>query len=193
LRSAIIIILLLLLLLIIEYPTIFLPLIVSIGGILFIIIKRTSNKIAREEQAISQSIEESSNIYKKIKSEIDIPIETRIVYYKDGDVGILKGSLQLWLKDGVLHFFPFIPVINKPIDIRNKVYLLKINVRDIEYFSREESRGRDTILKYSHKGQDYLMIFSNKDYRIFKEIIPDKDFDFSQEEDKVVKLVSNDR
>lgn len=193
LKSAIVILLLLLLLLIVEYPTIFIPLVILVGGVLFIIIKRAYDKVLKEERAISEAIEESSDIYKKIRSEIDIPVETRIVYYKGGDVGILEGSLQVWLKDGMLCFFPFVPVIDEPVDIKDKVYLFKINIRDIECFCKRENRGRDTILKYSNKGKDYLMEFSNKDYRIFKEVIPDKVFTPSISEEGIGELASSDR
>lgn len=191
-KSIVAIILLLLLLLITEYPNILLPLIILIGIILFFIIRRTKNELEKEEQVISKAISETSNMYKELKSGIDIPTETRIVHYKGGDIGILEGNLQIWFRDDILHFFPYIPVINRPIDIQDKVYLLKINIKDIDYFFKEESRGRDTILKYSNRGQEYSMVFSNRDYRIFKEIMPDKDCHSSRQEGKVIELASND-
>jgi hypothetical protein len=92
-----------------------------------------------------------------------------------------------------LHFFPFIPVVDKPIDIQNQVYLLEINIKDIEYYFKEEKKGRDTILKFSNKGEDYSMIFSHKDYRIFKEIVPDKALYVLEKEGKIIELASNDR
>lgn len=174
-KTIIVIMLLLLLILIIEYPSIVLPLIVFTGTILFFIIRRTRSKLEKEEKLISKAINETSNKYKGLKSEIDIPVETRIVHYKSGDTKLLEGNLQIWFRDGILHFFPFIPVINRPIDIQNRVYLLEINIKDIECFFREESKEIDTILKYSNRGEDYFMIFSHRDYRIFKEIIPEKD------------------
>lgn len=192
-KSIIAIILLLLLFLTIEYPTIFLPLIIFIGAMLFFFIRRARSKLEREEQMISRAIRETSNIYKEIKSQIDIPVETRIVHYKGGDTEILEGNLQIWFRDGVLHFFPFIPVINRPIDIQNKVYLLQVDIKDIEYFFKEESKERNTVLKYSNEEENYSMMFSNKDYRIFKEIMPDKDYHASKSEGKIIEFVNNNR
>ena len=192
-RTFALITLLLLLLLTIEYPSIFLPIIILTSAILFFIIRRTKNKFEEEEERISKAINESSNLYKILKSQIDIPIETRIVHYKGGDAKILEGNLQIWLRDEILHFFPFIPVVDKPIDIQNQVYLLEINIKDIEYYFKEEKKGRDTILKFSNKGEDYSMIFSHKDYRIFKEIVPDKALYVLEKEGKIIELASNDR
>ncbi|NMA85806.1 MAG: hypothetical protein GX968_00610 [Tissierellia bacterium] len=192
-RTIIVIIFLLLLLLTIEYPNIFLPLIILTGTILFFTIRRTKNKLQEEEQLISKAINETANLYRRLKSQIDIPVETRIVHYKGGDTKILEGNLQIWLRDGILYFFPFIPVIDRPIDIQNKVYLLEINIKDIEYFFREEKKGRDIVLKFSNKGEDYSMIFSHRDYRIFKEIMPDKDLYSLKKEGKIIELASNDR
>ena len=192
-KSVIAIILLLLLLLIFEYPNIVLPLLTIIGIILFFTVRRTMNKLEREEQVISRAINETTKKYKETKSKIDIPVETRIVHYSGGDARILEGNLQIWLRDGVLHLFPFIPVIDRPIDMENKVYLLKISLKDIECYFMEEGKGRHTILKYYNKGQIHSMAFSNRDYRIFKEIIPDKDYHFSKSGGKIIELASNDR
>ena len=189
-KSVLVILSLLLLLFIVEYPKIFIPLIILTSSILFFRAKKVNDRMLKEEQIISESIEKSSNIYNKIKSEIDIPIETHIVHYKGGDVNILEGNLQVWLKDDMLHFFPFIPVIDKPLDIEDKVYLFKINIRDITCFSR--NMGKETILKYSNKGEDYSMLFSSRDYLIFKEIIPNKAYKLSKIEENTKKLVSND-
>lgn len=191
LKSVLVILSLLLLLFIVEYPKIFIPLVILTSVVLFIMAKKANDRILKEEQIISQSIEKSSKIYNKIKSQIDIPSETRIVHYKGGDVNILEGNLQVWLRDGILYFFPFIPVIDEPLDIEDKVYLFKINIRDITYFF--SNMGKETILKYSNKGEDCSMVFLGRDYLIFKEILPNKVYKLSKTEERTKELVSNDR
>lgn len=167
----------------IRYPFIFIPIYLILGSLIYYIVSKTSHEIERENEKISHSIREATSKYEKLKLEVDIPTETRIVYYEKGDENILEGSLQTWLQEGVLYFFPFIPIIDKPINIDRKVYLLKININNIEYFSKDKKAG--TILKYINKGQEYEMVFSNRDYKVFKELIGGKDYKLFKKENKV--------
>lgn len=159
-----------------QYPAIFIP-VLLVGLLLaYIIIKRAKSKIEKKEKEISQSVNEANNLYEKLRSEIAMPTETRIVYYQEGDVNILEGSMQMWVEGDDLKLFPFIAIIDKPLDIKNQVYLLTIDLGDIESLFKDDRRQDGTILSYSYQGKEYRMKFSSRDYEVFKELLPDKSF-----------------
>jgi hypothetical protein len=182
-----IIILLILLLFTWEYPRIFIPIIVLTSGVLFISVKKVNNKILEEEKAIEEAKERFWEKYDEIKSKINIPVETRIVHYKEGDANILNGNLQAWVEDDMLCFFPFVLSLDETIDIDEKINLLKIFIDDIDYITRDGNDGK-TILKYYFRDKDYSMIFTSRDYMILKEMFPEKAYP-SIKECKVSNIV----
>lgn len=159
-----------------QYPAIFIPVLLVGLTIAYIIIKRAKSRIEKREEEISQSINEATSLYEKLRSKIEMPTETRMVYYQEGDVNILEGSMQMWVEEDALKLFPFIARINKPMDIKNQVYLLTIDIGDIESLFRDDRMEDRTILRYFYRGKEYRMKFSSRDYEVFRELIPDKSF-----------------
>lgn len=168
-----IVILLILLLFIFEYPKIFIPIIAFSVGVVLISVKKINNRILKEERTIAEAKKRFGEKYDEIRSKVTIPAETRIVYYKEGDANILNGNLQAWIEDGTLCFFPFIISLDGTKDIDEKVNLFKILVNDIDSITRDVE-DKKTILKYCLNGRSYSMIFSNKDFNILKEMLPEK-------------------
>lgn len=156
-----------------EYPKISLPIIIVGVIILFILTKKINDKRIEEERTVTEAKERFWEKYSAIRSKVTIPAETHIVCYKDGDANILNGNLHVWIKDGMLCFFPFIPSVDEGIDINERVNLLKIFIEDIDYYTAIDNR--ETILKYDFKEKNHSMIFTNKDYKIFRELLPEKD------------------
>ncbi len=168
-----IIILLILLLFVFEYPKIFIPIIAFSVGVAIISVKKINNKILKEERTIAEAKKRFGEKYDEIRSRVTIPAETRIVYYKEGDANILNGNLQAWIEDSTLCFFPFIISLDEAKDIDEKVKLFKILINDINSITRDDE-DKKTILKYYFNGKGYSMIFSNKDFNILKEMLPEK-------------------
>lgn len=178
-----IILLLIIFIFVIDYPSIFIPIILVIGGILFIKAKWTQDQRIKKER---EAIEAEARVwekYEEIRSQIDFPIETHIVYYKEGDVNILKGNLQMWVQDGMLCFFPFVTSVDETIDVEEKVSLVQILIDDIEHYFVESNKS--TILNYRVKGEDYSMLFAKNDYPIFEKLLPSKAYSYSDKKKTV--------
>ena len=77
----------------------------------------------------------------------------------------------MWVQEGKLCFFPFITAINESMDIQD-VGLFKILIDDIEHYFMNPDQ--ETVLNYYHEGKNYSMIFANRDYKIFKKLLPEK-------------------
>lgn len=167
-----IILLLIIFIFVIDYPNIFIPIILIIGGVLFIKIKHTQDQLIKKEKEAIEAKDRAWEKYKEIKSQVDFPIETYIVYYKEGDVNILKGNLQMWVQDGMLCFFPFITSIDEIIDMEEKVSLVQILIDDIEHYFLKSDNS--TVLNYRKKGKSYSMFFAKNDFFKFKKLIPEK-------------------
>lgn len=179
LQSLVMVFLLIILMFVIDYPKVFIPILLIIGSILFIKIKLDRDQILKEEREIAQAKDRAWEKYFNIKSKITFPVETHIVQYRGGDANIVKGNLQMWVQEGKLCFFPFITAINESMDIQD-VGLFKILIDDIEHYFMNPDQ--ETVLNYYHEGKNYSMIFANRDYKIFKKLLPEKAYSSGERE-----------
>ncbi|QQY78897.1 hypothetical protein EDD65_10450 [Keratinibaculum paraultunense] len=175
-----IVLLLIIFIFIVDYPNIFIPVILVIGGILFIKSTRAYNQLTDKEKKTIKAKDRVWRKYNEIKSMINFPIETHIVHYIKGDSNILKGSLHMWVQDKNLCFFPFIASIDGAnsisMDIEKNIFLLQIAIDDIEYYSIKSDKF--TVLVYAVKGEKHFMFFTKRDYVVFENLLPGKAYSY---------------
>ncbi len=175
-----IVLLLIIFIFIIDYPNIFIPVILITGGILFVKGTKAYNQLTEKEKKAIKTKDRAWRKYNEVKSMVNFPVETHIVHYIKGDATILKGSLQMWIQDEYLCFFPFVTSIDEinstNMDIEKSIFLLQIAIDDIKYYSIKSNKF--VVLVYFVKNEECFMSFAKRDYAVFEKLLPEKAYSY---------------